>query len=175
MKILAIDPGTRTMGVALLDREQLVYYGVRAIRMPGAPCERLKEARRTVLRLINDLRPDTLVVEKTFFANNRNGAVLNALVKQIVAIGRRKRLRVVSYAANTVKKRVCGNGRASKKEIARAVICRYPELGVYFSQDRKWKERYHQNMFDAVAVGMVGMRRDDNATQRKQTISKNDR
>lgn len=167
MKILAIDPGTRTMGVALLDRKKLVYHGVRAISAEGAPRERLNEARRTVLRLINDLKPDALVVEKTCFANNRHGAALHALVRNLVALGRRKRLRVISFAANTVKKRVCGNGRASKREVAQAVIARYPELGVYLTQDRKWKERYHQNMFDAVAVGMVDIQQGGQSPRRK--------
>lgn len=158
MKILAIDPGTRTMGAALLEREKLVYHAVHAIKR-GATRERVKEARRTVLRLIQDLEPDTLAIEKTCFANNRHGATLHALVRDIVALGRRKRLRVLSFAANTVKKRVCGNGRASKREVAQAVIARYPEIGVYLTQDRKWKERYHQNMFDAVAVGLVEAQR----------------
>lgn len=160
MKILAIDPGTRTMGAALLDREKLVYHAVYAFRTKDAPRERVKTARQTVLRLITDLKPDVLVVEKTYFANNRNGSTLNAFVRQIIAIGRRKRLRVVTVAANTVKKRVCGNGRASKREVAQAVIARYPELGVYLTQDRKWKERYHQNMFDAVAVGLLPLQLD---------------
>lgn len=159
MKILAIDPGTRTMGAALLEREKLVYHAVHAIRPGGAPRERTKEARKTVLRLIRDLKPDTLAIEKTCLANNRNGAALHALVRDIAAVGRRKRLQVIQFAANTIKKRVCGNGRASKREVAQAVIARYPELGVYLTQDRKWKERYHQNMFDAVAVGMVGAQR----------------
>ena len=33
---------------------------------------------------------------------------------------------------------------------------RYPQLKVYLSQDRKWKEKYYANMFDAVALGLVG-------------------
>jgi hypothetical protein len=31
----------------------------------------------------------------------------------------------------------------------------YQELKVYFTQDLAWKEKYHQNMFDAVALGVV--------------------
>lgn len=32
-----------------------------------------------------------------------------------------------------------------------------PELKVYLTEDRAWKERYHQNMFDAVALGMMAL------------------
>jgi len=37
----------------------------------------------------------------------------------------------------------------------RAVVSKYPELKVYLTQDRAWKERFHQNMFDAVALGIM--------------------
>lgn len=166
MKILAIDPGTRTMGAALLEREKLVYHAVHAIKSGGTSHERAKEARRTVLRLIEDLKPDSLAIEKPCFSNNRNGAALHALVQDIVTLGRRKRLRVIQFAANTIKKRVCGNGWASKREVAQAMSARYPELIVYLTQDRKWKERYHQNMFDAVAVGILS--RDSGMGNRSQ-------
>ncbi|MFQ5962649.1 MAG: crossover junction endodeoxyribonuclease RuvC [Candidatus Scalinduaceae bacterium] len=159
-KILAIDPGTREMGVAFLEKGKLIHYGVKAIKKKRSPHETLEEGRIIVHRLINDFKPEILVVEKTFFANNRNSSLLNVFVDEIKAIGKRKRLKVLSYAPNTVKKFVCGNGKASKEEVAKVIVSKYPELKVYISQDRKWKERYHQNMFDAVALGMMVIIRD---------------
>jgi hypothetical protein len=41
------------------------------------------------------------------------------------------------------------------KEVARVIVSKYPELKVYLTQDRAWKEFYHQNMFDAVALGIT--------------------
>lgn len=61
-----------------------------------------------------------LAIEKAFFANNRNASLLNVLVDEIRAIGRRRKLTVIMYAPSTVKKFVCGNGHASKKEVAGA-------------------------------------------------------
>ena len=60
-----------------------------------------------------------------------------------------------AYSPSTVKKFICGNGRAGKYDVARVVVSKYPELKVYLTQDRAWKERFHQNMFDAVALGMM--------------------
>ena len=79
----------------------------------------------------------------------------NILVDEIRALARERGILVRALAPSTVKKRVCGDGRATKREVARAVVVRYPELKVYLGQDRKWKERYHGNMFDAVAIGMA--------------------
>jgi len=154
-KVLAIDPGTREMGIAFLENEKLIYHGVKVIKKRRSPHETLKEGRKITLRLIKDFKPRVLVIEKAFFANNRNAALLNVLVDEIKAIGKRKRLKLLSFAPSTVKKFICGNGRASKKEVARVIVSKFPELKVYLTQDRTWKEQYHQNMFDALALGMM--------------------
>jgi Holliday junction resolvasome RuvABC endonuclease subunit len=154
-KILAIDPGTRNIGFAFLDKGALVHYGVKTVRRMKSPHGKLKEGRKIVLRLINDFRPCSLVVEKTFFANNRNSALLNVLADEIKAVGKRKGLKVESLAANSVRKMLCGNGRATKDDVARELVSRYPELKPYLTSDRRWKERYHRNMFDAVALAIA--------------------
>ena len=154
-KILAIDPGTREMGIAFFDDGKLIYYGVKTIKKGKSPSETLKEGRKIILRLIKDFKPNVLVVEKAFFANNRNASLLNVLVDEIKAIGKRKGLKVVSFAPSTVKKAICGNGRASKREVARIIVSKYSELKVYLTQDRAWKELYHQNMFDGVALALL--------------------
>jgi len=154
-RVLAIDPGTKHMGVALLDNGAIVYCGVKVVENRRSPHEILRECRRIILRLVTDYQPQVLVVEKTFFAKNRNSALLNVLGDEIKNIGKRKGLQVLSFAPSTMKKRICGNGRASKEEVAKVIVSRFPELKVFLTQDRKWKERFHQNMFDAVALGLM--------------------
>lgn len=132
-----------------------IHLEVKTIKARMSPHETLKAGRRIILRLIKDFRPRVLAVEKTFFANNRNSALLNVYSDEIIAIGKRKKLKVVSYASNTIRKAICGNGRASKEDVARVLVSRFPELRVYLTQDRKWKVRYHQNMFDALALGLM--------------------
>lgn len=153
-KILAIDPGTREMGIALLEDASLVYHGVKIIKNRRSAHDILWEGRRIILRLLNDFRPDVLVVEKTFFSGKRS-ALLNVFADEIRHLGNRKGIKVLSFAPNTVKKFICGNGRASKEEVAQVIVARFPELKVYLSQDRKWKMRYHENMFDALALALT--------------------
>ena len=158
-KILAIDPGTRKMGFALLDGERLVYHGVKDFRWQDSPHAKLGQARRFVLRLIEDFDPGTLAMEKAFFANNRTAATLNALADEIRCLAKKRKLQIVALHPSTVKKAICGNGHASKRQVANAVVAEYPELKVFLTQDREWKERFHQNMFDAVALGIVARKR----------------
>lgn len=156
-RILAIDPGTRLMGVAFLDGGKLVYHTVAVLGREKSPQKTLQRAKDVILRLIEDFSPQIIAVEKTFFYRNRNAALLNVLFDEIRAIARKKGLHFVSYAPSTIKKFTCGNGRASKKEVATVVVSKYPELKVFLTQDRAWKERFHQNMFDAVALGIMAM------------------
>jgi Holliday junction resolvasome RuvABC endonuclease subunit len=64
-------------------------------------------------------------------------------------------LEVRGFAPSTVKKAICGYGRPSKKEIARVLVSKYPELKAFLTQDLAWKEEYHQNMFDAISLGLL--------------------
>jgi Holliday junction resolvasome RuvABC endonuclease subunit len=154
-KILAIDPGMKFMGIAFFEGDKLIYHGVKVIANDKSPNARLKEGRKIVLRLINDFRPDILVVERSFFFNNKTASLLHVFINEIRAIGMRKGHRVLSYATSTVRKSICGNGRASKKTQSEVIVSKYPELKVYLSQNRIWKDRYHQNMFDAIALGLM--------------------
>jgi len=154
-KILAIDPGTRLMGVAFIDHGKLIYHGVKVIKTKNSPHETLRYVRKIVLRLIKDFSPRVIAAEKACFGSNQRAALMNVVVMEIRAIARRKRLKFIDYYPSTLKKFITGNGRASKMEVSQAVVLKYPELKVFLTQDRAWKERFHQNMFDAVALGIM--------------------
>jgi crossover junction endodeoxyribonuclease RuvC len=154
-RILAIDPGMRFMGVAFLDDGRLIYHAVKVIAKGRSPQQTLQRARDAVVRLIDDLEPNIVAVERTFFSQNRNTALLNVLFDEIRSIARRRRLDFISYAPTTIKKYICGNGHADKKQVATVVVSKFPELKVFLTQDRAWKERFHKNMFDAVALAIM--------------------
>lgn len=154
-KILAIDPGTRNLGVAFFEGSDLIYYGVKVIQLQNSKKKTLMEGRKIISRLIHDFKPAVLVVEKTFFPNNKNSEVLNSFTREIQALGRRQGLKVFSFATNTVRKTICGNGAGSKDEVAYVVISKFPELKAYLTSNRKWKEKFYRNMFDAIALGLM--------------------
>ena len=145
------------MGIAFLEEEKLIYHGVRTISSEKSPNEKLKEGREIILRLIKDYKPDVLVVERSFFANNRTASLLHIFINDIMSIGKREGVKVLSYAPSTVRKCIAGNGRANKEELSVIIVSKYPELKVYLSQDRAWKNQHHQNMFDAVGLGLMAL------------------
>ena len=154
IRVLGIDPGTKYIGFALLEGDKLIHYGVKTVPELNSFDEMLNEGKRIVSRLMDDFQPNVLVVEKTFFGNNKDSVLLNTFTAQIRRIGKKKGLKVISIATNTVRKAVCGNGAASKEDVARAIVLKYPQLKPYLTSDKRWKEKYHRNMFDAIALGL---------------------
>ncbi|MEX2526459.1 MAG: crossover junction endodeoxyribonuclease RuvC [Gemmatimonadota bacterium] len=155
LRILAIDPGTRRMGVAVLDGSELAYHGVWSFRPGGPPSSRLREGRRVMIRLLKDFAPELVAFERTFFTNNRNAALLNVFTDELEALAHRHRARVVGFAPSTVKKVITGDGHAAKAQVAEAVASRFPQLRAYLINEPKWKRDHHGNMFDAVAVALT--------------------
>jgi len=169
-RVLAIDPGTVHMGVAVLEAEALIHHAVESVKNRRSPHEILSACRRVVLRLLRDFRPATIACERTFFANNRNAALLNVLSDEICEIARQQRILFVGLAPSTVKRAVTGDGSADKGAVATAVAARFPELLGYLAHDRKSTSRYYSNMFDAVALALAV--RDRGVDQRQSRASK---
>ena len=155
LKILAIDPGTREMGVAVLEDSNLLDYSVKTFRHRGNPKLLLAQVDKLITRLITEAKPDVLAIEKNMFSQIQQNYLLTLAVAKIKAVAKRMKVEVREYAPNTVRKVVCNDGTAKKRELARAVALRYPELKVYLDSDKKWKQRYWQNLFDAVAVALA--------------------
>lgn len=153
-RILCVDPGTREMGIAVMEDAELIYYGVKTLKKKRPTSVLLKETRKIISRLIEDYSIKTLVIEKTFFNRNKNVSNLIVLAEEINAMAKKKKLKIVEYAPKTVCKYICQDGKATKREVSKIISSRYPELNIYLTQDRKWKVKYWQNCFDAIALGL---------------------
>src|SRR4030042_934643 len=92
MRILAIDPGTRETGVAILENDDLAFYGVKTLKKKRPAYVLLKEARKIIYRLVEDYSPQVFVIEQTFFSRNKNTSMLHLLSDEMRAAARRKGL-----------------------------------------------------------------------------------
>lgn len=151
--ILAIDPGTRELGYAVLFGYRLLDHGVIPLRsLPKG--QRLAEARIGMERLVTRHRPGSLVLEKTYrhpvpWLNDLHRITLSAR-----RIAKAWRMPVHTYAPQAVRQTTAGNGKASKAEAALHVAHRFPQLRLLLTQDRRWKERYWLNDLDAVGLAL---------------------
>lgn len=151
--ILAIDPGLREIGYAAIQGPGLVAHGVKSLRLiPRA--KRMGEARKALSHWIDSYRPAVVVLEATHRHPTGTFQTVHALARSLATIARHRRRKVVTYSPQTVRKYLVGNGRAQKTAVAKVVSDRFPILRIYLTQDRRWKEKYFQNMFDAVALAI---------------------
>src|SRR5438067_12627450 len=76
--ILAIDPGTKEIGVAVLFGLALRYYAVKTIKRRQPPHALLAEISRYITSLINEYHPEALAIEKTFLIQ-KSAVLLNVV------------------------------------------------------------------------------------------------
>lgn len=151
--ILALDPGLRDLGYAVLAGRRLVVANVLSLRsVPRA--RRLGTVREFLFTQFRAHRPRTLVLEHIPKRPLDTLAGLPALGRLLGRLARQRRLKLATYSARTVRGSVVGDGWAGKREVAESIVGKFPDLRVHLTHDRKWKEAYWQNMFDAVALGL---------------------
>lgn len=154
-RLLAIDPGTREIGVAVFDGAGLCYYGVKTIKRRRLPPRvLLAEITRYVAALIQAYRPQALAIERTFLIQ-KSAALLQVAAAEIKRTAKGQGLAVYEYAPAEVRRALCQSKKATKRATARRIAERFPELARYLEQQTRWGELYWANMLDAVAVGLV--------------------
>jgi crossover junction endodeoxyribonuclease RuvC len=153
-RILAIDPGTKEVGVAVLEGADLVFYAVKTVRDRSTAQSILKQVAKIMTDLIVKFEPESVAIEKMFIVQ-KTAALLTVAAEEMKSVARSCRLDVYEYAPKAVRKFVCQNGAATKRDVAQVVAARYPELARHLKTRNKWDEKYYANIFDAVAVGLM--------------------
>ena len=151
--ILALDPGLRDLGFSVLTGTRLLDSGVLTLRAVP-PSRRLRTVQARLEQWIAIHAPDAVVVESIPRRPLDALAGLPALGRLLRRVARHYGLDLVTYSAKTARRTVVGDGWAGKGEVAKTIAAHFPQLRVYRGQDRKWKERYWQNMFDAIALAL---------------------
>ena len=157
LRTLAISPGTREMGFAVLESTDLLYFGVHTFKHRQSTRSLLTEGQQFVQGLMNTFAPQVFVIEKTWYAHSTRSARLRVFVESMQRCTLRQGLTVVTSTPIMVKKMLCGHGHATKHKVAETLIRQhYPFLAKYHRTDLRSRDLYWQHMFDAVALGLTG-------------------
>lgn len=121
--ILGIDPGTNILGYGIIRIDDkgphYLTMGVFDLRKIKEPFEKLANIFSGVNELIEEYHPDELAVESPFYGKNvqvvlKLGRAQGAAITAAVMHG----LPVAEYAPRKAKIAICGNGAASKEQVA---------------------------------------------------------
>lgn len=121
--ILGIDPGTNILGYGIIRVDSkgphYVDMGVFDLRKIKDPFEKLANIHAGVNEIIDEYHPDELAVESPFYGKNAQvilklGRAQGAAITAAIMHG----LPVAEYAPRKAKIAICGNGAASKEQVA---------------------------------------------------------
>lgn len=121
--ILGIDPGTNILGYGVISVDSkgphYADMGVFDLRKIGDPFEKLANIYAGVGELLDQYKPDELAVESPFYGKNAQvilklGRAQGAAITAAVIRG----INVAEYAPRKAKIAICGNGAASKEQVA---------------------------------------------------------
>ena len=126
--ILGIDPSLRGTGLALIEfaqGRQPLLLKCRTVKIPASRSMSyaLGEIHRAVASFLADYRVRHVALEQTIFVQNfQTAQILGAARGAAISAAALGGLEVFEYAPLRVKQAVTGGGRASKEQMARAVM-----------------------------------------------------
>jgi len=158
--ILGIDPGTKEMGLAVIRGPELLYFGVRTLRNGTRPHDVIGQAKRIVLATMEKHEPDIVAIEEPLPLPTKRAALMSVIVQELRGRAEELSLEVVEMSPLVIRQRVVGNPRATKIEVAEALVRggfdqlrglipkrpTRPALGL------RPRDKYWLHMFDALAI-----------------------
>jgi crossover junction endodeoxyribonuclease RuvC len=126
MRIMGIDPGTGIMGFGVIDADGpnavLVDAGVVRTKVHQPLDERLEEIYNCLSDIIEETKPEIMVIEKLFFAQNVTTAISVSHARGVAMLaGKLGGLEIVEYTPLQIKQSLTGYGRADKNQVQQMV------------------------------------------------------
>ena len=152
--ILALDPGTRTCGVAVFDAAELQYFAIKTLPRRLTQQQLLVKSHQLVMELLEEFQPTTLIVAQ----KRQRPPVVTAMTRQIQQVAEQYILTFNQYELAEIRLAICSSERATKRHITRRLIEVFPVLRHYEDRPTPWQTLYRQRMFDAIAAGYTDLR-----------------
>ena len=127
MRILGIDPGLLLCGYGVIEvdlrRPKLVDAGVVRLNAKHSIAQRLVEIEKELDAIVAEHTPAVIAVEQLYshYAHPRTAILMGHARGVILLVAQRRGITIEEYAANRIKKSLCGNGHAGKPQMQRAI------------------------------------------------------
>jgi crossover junction endodeoxyribonuclease RuvC len=152
MIILSIDPGVERVGYAILEKDSrtkainCLHSGLVLTDKTLTREKRFVIIYDRVSKLIDQYRPDCLVIEELFYSKNVKTAIAVAQAQGLLYLAAAAHsISLHSLPPNTIKMRVTGYGNADKLAIKKMV-----DLQMKLTKKKRIDDEY-----DAIACGMA--------------------
>lgn len=117
-RVLGIDPGFDRVGVAVLDKERVLYSTCIETNRKSPHSERLLQIGEELRKIIKKWEPDTLAIERLFFNQNITNALKVSEARGVILYeAAQSGLEVFEYSPQDIKIAVTGYGKADKRAV----------------------------------------------------------
>ncbi|MGC8765859.1 MAG: crossover junction endodeoxyribonuclease RuvC [Brevinematia bacterium] len=151
MIVIGVDPGIERMGYAILKADSrnlsLISSGLITTERNKKNPERLLQLFEDLGKLVIKYNPDAIATETLFFAKNTKTASKISEVRGVIQlISAKYKLEYLEFSPLQIKMAVTGYGRATKKQIEKAVKMILNLVQVEGTDD----------VIDAIAISICG-------------------
>jgi len=160
--VLGIDPGTRFIGIAVIQGKSLLDFSVHEIRNGTRPYDLIGQARSTVLRYLERFGPRVVAIEAPYMIATKRGALLSTIAQELHERSLELGIQVREVSPEEVRERLTGNPRATKIDVAEALVGEGFEVLRRFVPKRPAKsalglrprDKYWLHAFDALGLAV---------------------
>jgi len=149
LRIIGINPGTRYLGIAVLDGSELLDWRIKTLEGRWSE-EKIKKAIGVVSELIERYELDVLAIKKLH--PSRRTENLLRLSDKIKNFARLKKLKVFQYSIKDIEKSYIVDEKLNKRNLFEALVKFYPELYPELKKEQSYKNPYHTRIIEAVAL-----------------------
>ncbi len=152
LKIIGINPGTRYLGVAILNDSDLRDWRIKVFQEKWSE-NKIKKIKKTILRLIEDYEPNVLAIKKLHTSrSSKNLKLLTAWIKELC---RKKGLKILQFSIKELEDYFLPNEKLNKKNLTKKISSEYPELIHQINRENSNKNPYYIRMFESVALASI--------------------
>lgn len=155
--ILAINPGSRYLGIAVFKGSDLIDWGIKVMEGKWSP-EKFAKALRVTSELISDYRPNVIVMKRLH--PSRTSIHLNKLCRRFELLAQEQHLKISQYSIEEIKAFHARGRDINKFGLAELVSLKYPVMARIFRRESRSSNPYHVRMFEAVALGVTAAAKD---------------
>lgn len=125
-RILGIDPGSRLTGFGVLDfkGDTPAYVASGTVKsLDGAFADRLRQIFDSISGIVEEFRPESVVIESVFMHRNAGSALkLGHARSAAICATFEYDLEVYEYAPREIKQAVVGTGSATKDQVQHMIV-----------------------------------------------------
>ena len=150
--VLALNPGSRYLSLAVLKGTQLTDWRVKRL-YGGSPEEITSKAKRILATYLERYEPTVLAIKK--LDQCRSSPSLDHLTADLTAQAKESGVEIRQYRLRQLERFFTGKALSTKKEMAERIVKQYPDLWYELNREKAAQNPYHIRLFIAVALAAL--------------------